>query len=632
MEATSLPPYRLPIGAELDPGGGVRFRVWAPGHDRVDLELEDQAKRWSVQLTPEPDGHHSVIATEARAGTRYRYRVDGAGPFPDPASRFQPDGPHGSSQVIDPTTFTWTDSAWRGVPGERRVLYEMHVGTFTREGTWRAAIPHLQELAQLGVTLIEMMPIADFPGRFGWGYDGVDLFAPTRLYGAPDDLRAFVDHAHTHGIGVILDVVYNHFGPDGNYLKEFSPHYFTDRYWNDWGEPINFDGEQSAGVREFFIANAGYWIDEFHFDGLRYDATQQIFDSSPEHILAAITRQAHACAKQREIFTVAENEPQDVRLVTSPEDGGYGIDALWNDDFHHTVRVALTGHDEAYLCNYHGSAQEIISALKYGFLYQGQYYPWQKQRRGTPALHLPASTFVLFIENHDQVANSAHGARLYALTSPAQWRAAVAILLLAPGTPMLFQGQEFASSHNFLYFADHKPELAKMVRQGRLKFLEQFPTMATPDVQHTLADPSDPQTFASCKLDDVERSENVWARSLHHDLLKLRRDDPAFSAQHRTGFDGAVLGDDCFVLRYAVRSGDDRIVIVNLGGDVDMAAAPEPLLAPPGGTMWQTIWSSENPRYGGAGTARIEDEDGWHIPGRTTAVLAPVVLSREEKQ
>jgi maltooligosyltrehalose trehalohydrolase len=443
----------FPIGAEVVPEG-IHFRVWAPGRKSVEVVFEGGLAPQPLQA--EENGYFSGFAEGASAGALYRFRLDGSeNPLPDPASRFQPEGPHGPSQVVDPAAYRWNDQHWPGVKLPGQVLYEMHVGTFTREGTWPAAAGELPELAATGITVIEMMPVADFPGRFGWGYDGVNLFAPTRLYGTPDDLRDFVDRAHQAGIGVILDVVYNHLGPDGNYLKEFSPDYFTSRYENEWGEALNFDGENCGPVREFFLANAAYWIQEFHFDGLRLDATQQIFDSSPRHIIGEISRTVKRAGGKRSTILVAENEPQETDLVRKQ-----GLDALWNDDFHHTATVALTSRSEAYYSDYCGTPQEFISAAKYGYLYQGQRYKWQKKRRGTPALDLEPAVFVNFFENHDQVANSARGKRIWQSTSPGRFRAMTALLLLMPSTPMLFQGQEFSASAPFVYFADHKPELA----------------------------------------------------------------------------------------------------------------------------------------------------------------------------
>ena len=391
------------------------------------------------------------------------------------------------------------------MPLRGQVIYELHVGTFTKEGTWRAAGRELPALADLGVTVIELMPVADFAGQFGWGYDGVNLFAPTRLYGTPDDFYKFVDQAHSLGIGVILDVVYNHVGPVGNYLKEFSEDYFTKRYKNEWGEAINFDGDNAGPVREFFLANAQYWIEEFHIDGFRLDATQQIFDASKEHILLEIARRVRRAAGGRATLLVAENEPQHVKLVRSPEEGGYGLDALWNDDFHHSAMVVLSGHNEAYYTDYKGAPQEFLSAAKWGYLYQGQRYKWQKKRRGTPAFGIEPAAFVTFIQNHDQIANSARGLRVHRLASFGRYKAMTALMLLGPGTPMLFQGQEFATSSPFYYFADNEQDLARLVAAGRAKFLSQFRTAATPAVQEALADPADRATFDRSKIDHAER-------------------------------------------------------------------------------------------------------------------------------
>lgn len=612
---------RLPVGAEVV-DGGMHFRVWAPRSRKVAVQLQrstKESKPFIAELEREPNGYFSGLIAVAEPGMLYKFQLD-SGLFPDPASRFQPDGPHGLSQIVDPSRFRWTDSRWHGVPRDGQVIYEMHIGTFTREGTWRAAMEELPELVRLGITVLEVMPVADFPGRFGWGYDGVNLFAPTRLYGGPDDFRAFVDRAHSLGLGVILDVVYNHIGPDGNYLKEYSPDYFTKRYENEWGEALNFDSANSGPVREFFIANAGYWIDEYHLDGLRLDATQQIFDNSDEHILSSIGRRVREAANGRATYIVAENEAQEARLVRQREEGGYSLDALWNDDFHHTAAVAITGHSEAYYSDYHGSPQEFISAIKRGYLFQGQWYLWQKKSRGSPTHGLHPANFVTFIQNHDQVANSLRGRRLHQLANPARVRAVTTLLLLGPNTPMLFQGQEFAASAPFQYFADHNPELAKLVATGRRKFLEQFPSVAQPDSTPFLPDPESEKTFLRCKLDFAERERHAEFYALHRDLLKMRREDPVFSAPRAGGVDGAVLGPEAFVLRFFSGDGDDRLLLVNLGPDVELGIMPEPLLAPVNGNPWKMSWSSEDPRYGGRGTPPLGNT-GWRIPGHVAMVL-----------
>jgi maltooligosyltrehalose trehalohydrolase len=612
---------RFPIGAELTPDG-AHFRVWAPKRRRVEV-LFDSGR--AVELAPEPAGYFSGLVPDAADGARYRYRLDGEDAFADPASRFQPEGPHGASEVIDPSRFPWTDTEWPGVPLQDQVIYELHIGTFTREGTWDAARRELPELAAAGITVIEVMPVADFPGKFGWGYDGVGLFAPVAIYGRPDDFRRFVDEAHRAGIGVILDVVYNHVGPDGNYLTQFSDDYFTDRYKNEWGEAINYDGENSAAVREWVTTNAAYWAAEYHLDGLRLDATQQIFDASPENIQTALASAMRAAARGRKVLIVAENESQDTKLVRPPDEGGYGLDALWNDDFHHSAVVALTGHNEAYYTDYSGRPQEFISAAKYGYLFQGQHYKWQAKRRGTPTWGVPPARFVTYIENHDQIANSGRGERLDRLTSPGRLRAMTALLLLAPGTPMLFQGQEFASSAPFHFFADHNDDLRSLVREGRIQFLAQFRNLAQPDIRSCLADPGDRATFERCKLDFSERETHAGMYRLHKDLLRLRREEPAFRARRRGGVDGAVLGEEAFVLRFFGENGDDRLLLVNFGRDLRLDPAPEPLLAPPEGHLWDVIWSSEAPAYGGCSTAPLDTADNWRIPGNAAVVMSPVL-------
>ncbi|MBY0230384.1 MAG: malto-oligosyltrehalose trehalohydrolase [Gemmataceae bacterium] len=610
---------RLPVGAEPS-SVGTRFRVWAPGHAKVSVSIDGKVH----PLAPERDGCHAATL-DAPPGTRYAFLLgDDAKPYPDPASRWQPDGPHGPSAVVDPSSFAWTDAGWKGVAPADRVMYEMHIGTFTPEGTWEAAVRQLPELAKLGVTVLEVMPVAEFPGRFGWGYDGVNLFAPTRLYGSPDDFRRFVDAAHRHKIAVILDVVYNHLGPDGNYLGVFSPAYFNDKHKTDWGKAINFDGEGCGPVRDFYRANARHWIEEYHLDGLRFDATQDIHDGSSPHILAEIVEDCRAAVPHRTLFFVGENEPQHSELARAPEKGGYGIDALWNDDFHHSAMVAMTGRNEAYYTDYHGSPQEFVSAAKWGYLYQGQRYVWQKARRGRPGFDLPPWSFVSFTQNHDQIANSACSRRCHQLTSPGRYRAMTALMLLMPSTPMLFQGQEWAAPQRFCYFADHNEELAPLVENGRKEFLAQFRSLTDPAIRDGIMAPHDEATFQGCKLDPADREEHHATYGLHAELLELRRADPALRAacQGKTRIDGAVLGPEAFVLRWFHEEGD-RLLLVNLGRDLHLAPAPEPLLAPPLGCRWRVAWSSEASHLGGCGVAEPESDDGWRLAGHAAALLRP---------
>lgn len=614
------------VGANVDPCGGVTFRVWVP--DATDVQLclvnEDKVPWQSNRLFREDSGYFAGKVNDAEPGSLYCFRCDeDPNGYPDPASRFQPLGPHGPSQVIDPNQFAWSDQDWRGVAVGSQVIYEIHIGTFTREGTWRSGAAQLPLLAELGITVLEIMPVAEFPGRFGWGYDGVNLFAPTRLYGTPDDFRAFVDCAHALGLAVILDVVYNHLGPDGNYLPFFSQYYLNTHLKTDWGAAINFDGEQSGPVREYYVANATYWIREFHLDGLRLDATQDIHDTSPEHILATISREARRAAGKRSIILLAENEPQLTKHVRPADEGGYALDGLWNDDFHHSATVLLTGRNEAYYSDYLGRAQEFVSAAKYGYLYQGQWYRWQKQPRGTRGFDLPPAAFVHFIQNHDQIANTAAGERIHRRTSPGRYKAMTALLLLSPQTPMLFQGQEFATSSPFFYFADHRTDLADKIAKGRREFMSQFPSIGTPEMQQRMPDPGDPQTFVRSKIDWSDRSEHAEIVALHRDLLQMRREDHVFAAQRLGGIDGAVLAERAFVLRFFGSGGDDRLLVVNFDPDLHLDPMPEPLLGPPSDEGWEVVWSSEEVRYGGAGIPPFETFGPWVVPGHAALVLRP---------
>jgi maltooligosyltrehalose trehalohydrolase len=610
----------LPVGAEPQPGGGVHFRVWAPAPESISLVTEGPG-RGELALERDAAGYADVFVKAAAAGTRYWYRVDGA-LFPDPASRWQPEGPFGPSEVVDPRRYRWSTPSDQGTSMRGQIVYEMHVGSFTPEGTWRSAAAKLPHLAQTGITVLELMPIAEFPGRFGWGYDGVFPYAPTRLYGTPDDFRAFVDVAHQLGLAVILDVVYNHLGPDGCVFAQFSRDYFARA--TEWGEGLNFDGRNAGPVREYFSSNAAYWIDEFHLDGLRLDATQSVHDTSEEHILTVIGQRARAAAGTRQIILIAENEPQHVRLIRPVEEGGNGLDALWNDDFHHSAHVALTGRREAYFSDHRGTPQEFISAAKYGYLFQGQRYAWQKQARGTRALGVPSSAFVNFIENHDQLANCGDGSRTHQTTTPGRYRAMTALFILMPGTPMLFQGQEFGASAPFRYFADHRPVLAAEVLKGRAEFLKQFPSLASPEMQRRLLPPHDPETFASTILDWSEYDTHSQHRRLYEDLISMKRRDSAFCDDGNRHVDGAVLAPEAFVLRYFMTEpGSERLLCVNFGPDLVAGAFAEPLVAPPDGFRWRVRWSSEQPEYGGTGTPEVVGEHGWNLPGQSAIVLEP---------
>jgi maltooligosyltrehalose trehalohydrolase len=446
-------------------------------------------------------------------------------------------------------------------------------------------------------------------------------------------LRSFIDRAHALDLAVILDVVYNHFGPDGNYLAVYSTDYLTRENENDWGDSVNFDGPNSSPVREFFITNGRYWIEEYHFDGFRFDATQSIFDKSDEYIIGAIGRAARLAAGKRSLILIAENEAQETKLVRARSEGGDDLDGLLNDDLHHTAVIALTGRNEAYYTDYRGAPQEFISAAKYGYLFQGQPYSWQEAPRGTPTFGTSPEAFVAFIENHDQVSNTARGDRLRFETSPGRYRAMTALLLLGPWTPLLFQGQEFGSSKRFMFFTDvGDGDMREAIRKGRFKFLAQFPSLANKEVQKDLPSPSDPDVFARCKLDVSERETNREFYALHVDLMKLRREDARFREQIPGGLDGAVLGQASFVLRYFASDHDDRLLVLNFGRCQRLVPVPEPLLAPPLGFEWETIWTSESPRYGGPGAAMVATQDRWLLPAEAAVALRLVPEKAPRKQ
>jgi maltooligosyltrehalose trehalohydrolase len=624
---TSAPPL---LGAHYALGA-AHFRVWAPNASRVDVIAEAPLRK-RIELRKSADGYFGGSDAGLSPGTLYKYEVDGEGPWPDPCSRFQPQGPHGPS-LLTADDYSWHDARWGGLELRGQVLYELHVGTFTAAGTFDAAVEKLPHLAALGITVIELLPIAECPGRFNWGYDGVQLWAPYHVYGEPDSFKRFVDGAHAVGIGVILDVVYNHLGPDGNYLKKFSPYYFSTRYQTDWGEALNFDGDQAHGARDFVIENASYWMREFHLDGFRLDATQSIFDDTRPHILAETIQRARDVAAPRNIIVIAENEPQRGEHLLSPARGGYGLDGMWNDDFHHSARVALTGNRDGYFQDYTGRAQELLSATRRGFLYQGQYYAWQKQPRGSPLRHQPPWRCVHFIQNHDQVGNTFIGHRLHQFSPPSRYRAITALLLLGPQTPLLFMGQEFLSSRRFEYFADHNPQLRELVHAGRRKFLRQFASYAGADSQAHIPDPSADAAFNESKLDWSEAQTHAAALSMHTELLRLRREDPVISQQRGEMIDGATLSEHAFVLRWFDDRHGDRLLVVNLDSQLMPASFAEPLVAPPLHQTWVVVWSSDDLQYGGTGVVEpVSLKGGWRVRANSAVLLRAHPLDGELQQ
>ncbi|SFZ86476.1 maltooligosyltrehalose trehalohydrolase [Devosia enhydra] len=605
-----LPSGRCPGALPVD--GGVRFIVWAPEHDQMALRIEG---RGDFGLQKASDGYFEATIEGAAIGDRYWLRPgDSSEWLADPASRWQPEGPEGPSEVVG-SDYEWTDRDWPGLRIAGQVVMEMHVGSFTPEGTWAAAMDKLPLLVDTGITLIEMMPVATFRGRFGWGYDGTHLFSPYHHYGRPDDLRAFIDRAHALGLGMILDVVYNHFG-HGNRTADFSRHYFKSEE-NDWGKVLNFDGPQAQGVRDHVIGNAVQWIRDFHFDGLRLDAVQEIKDECPRHIVGELVAACRKAAGERSIVMIGEIETQKAKFARPEPQGGMGLDAIWNDDFHHSARVALTGRREAYYHDHHGRPQEFVSSAKFGFQFQGQRYDWQMHARGTPARDLGAAQFVHFLDNHDQIANSGRGMRVHQLGSPARTRALTALLLLGPQTPMLFQGQDFAASQRFLYFSE-QGELDDAIAEGRKKEMTQFPSLRDPAMESRVMRPASPECFAATKLDWAERDAHGEWLALHRDLIRLRKSDPVLSLQPNArsgGLDGSVVSEDTLMLRwFAQGSGTDRLLLINLGRDLAIRSIPDALYAPPEGTEWRVMMSTEDPAYGGAGRAPIDLMERWTLP------------------
>jgi maltooligosyltrehalose trehalohydrolase len=607
--------WELPIGAQPD-AGGTRFRVWAPAARSVAVVLfEGERAGPAHRLEQEADGYFSAHLPGVGAGARYMYRIDDKDPRPDPASRFQPAGVHGPSQVVDPAAFRWSDGSWSGVALNDAVIYELHIGTATPEGTCDALIGKLDAISALGATMIELMPVADFPGSRNWGYDGVNLFAPSRAYGEPDGLRRLVDAAHARGLGVMLDVVYNHFGPDGNYLREFSPSYFTHRHTTPWGDAINVDGPESRPVRDFFIANALHWAHEYHIDGLRLDATHAILDDSPTHLiaeLAATVRQSLPAG--RHFLVIAENEQNDPQILRPAEGAAqpleddpaavaaWGLDGVWADDFHHQLRVALTGERDGYYADYSGSIADLAATISQGWFYQGQKSQHLGGPRGAPAEDVDPPHFVYCIQNHDQVGNRALGERLNHEIGLDAYRAASALLLLAPQTPLLWMGQEWAASTPFLYFTDHSPELGRLVTEGRRKEFAAFSAYSGEQVP----DPQAAETFQRSKLrwEEAEQEPHRGVLRLYRDLLRLRREHPAMAERGKADVVVTPHGERSLLLARGRPGGAQLVLVLNLGGQLtlDLARFPDGAV----GAGWELLLDSEGPRYGGRGDTELD--------------------------
>lgn len=619
MSAAMVRKTDLPFGAQLLGDGSTRFRLWAPAARSVALVLYGSAASGgdgtsgTAEFPAPADSAESADSSGSRtqpmapstvplpgtetaitlyewhckqplAGHRYQFLIDGEHHVPDPASRFNPEDADGSSIVIDPGSYSWEATEWKGRPWHEFVLYELHVGTFTEEGTFEAAGRRLDHLVALGVTAIEIMPVADFPGRRNWGYDGVLLFAPDAAYGTPDDFKRFIDQAHQHGIAVILDVVYNHFGPKGNLLGSYAPSFFTDRHITPWGDAINFDGDDSAAVRAFYRYNALYWIDEFFLDGLRLDAVHAIKDESPYHFLDELSL-AVSLKTDRHVHLILENENNQATLLERLPDASPAVaTAQWNDDIHHALHSLLTGEEDGYYADFSSTAvQQLADGLAQGFIYQGQASPHAGgSARGEPSGSLPTLAFINFLQNHDQIGNRAFGDRIGQLAPAAAVRAAAACVLLGPAVPMIFMGEEFAASSPFLYFCDFDGDLATAVRDGRRREFARFSQFTDPAARQQIPDPTDKATFHRSKLDWSEAQDGEHAAMLgfYQECLQIRRRivQPLLVAGGQCTAVVTILAERAFVVRWTF----DRLGTLSLAANfspvdrVDVAIETSP--------------------------------------------------------
>jgi maltooligosyltrehalose trehalohydrolase len=599
--------HLMPFGTQVLEDGRVSFRLWAPGCNKVSLCIEPGASELLIPMESQPDGWFEVTTDAADPGSRYLFKVSDDMRVPDPASRFNPQDVHGPSEVIAPQNFPWVDTHWAGRPWEEVVLYELHVGSFTPEGTFRALKERLDYFVELGVTAIELMPIADFPGARNWGYDGVLLYAPDSTYGRPDDLKDLIQTSHEKGIMVFLDVVYNHFGPDGNYLHVYAPQFFKDEH-TPWGAAINYDREHSKTVREFFINNALFWLEEYRFDGLRLDAVHSILDHGERHILDELVQRVNETVGQdRHVHLVLENDLNEARHLERPD----RYRAQWNDDFHHALHVLVSGEDDEDYSDQ--PFQHLVRCLTEGFAYQGEVSKHRKgARRGTPSAHLPVNAFVSLLQNHDQVGNRAFGERIAELVRPRPLRAALALMLLAPSTPLLFMGEEYGELTRFTFFCDLGADLAQAVRDGRrAEFAAKFPEFDDPEAQKKIPDPCHPDTFVNSKLDwsRLEKPEHQAWLAYYQNLLLLRKER---LVPHLPGLQGnntavRLLGDRSATIEWRLGDGRKLTLLANLGTTpvlgVEQPASPL-LFASEGdvvpslnaGTLppWSVAWYLEN--------------------------------------
>jgi maltooligosyltrehalose trehalohydrolase len=593
----------LPQGSEIG-AVGVHYRAWAPVCKTLDLQIFDSG---GALLREQPmartgDGCFHTLDEAGQAGDFYKFRLDGAQSFPDPASRWQPQGVHGPSMVIEPRTYLWYDAGWARPQFRDLVIYELHLGTFTPEGTFRAAIDRLAHVRELGANAIEIMPVCDFAGDRNWGYDGVAWYAPSRAYGHPDDLRALVDAAHQSGLAVILDVVYNHLGPAGNYLAGYIGDYLDEEAKTPWGGAIRYGDPAFKPLRDLVLANPGYWMREFHVDGFRFDATHAIIDPSPVHLLTEMVD----CIHDRGGYAIAEDPRNEARLLMPPAEGGHGFDGVWADDFHHTVRVANTHENEAYLGDFAGSLQEVVDTISHGWHYRGQRSPCKQAPRGTECVHLPPEKFVHCIANHDQTGNHPFGTRVNRLVSPEAYRASSALVCLTPGTPLIFMGQEWATHTPFAFFTDHDAELGKLITQGRREEFKDFATFNDPAQLKRIPDPQQRDTFAASKLDWAEPGHQPHAGTLalYRACLRLRRMYAAFRPATRDTWQIEALPCGIAAVRYRDSAGD-WLILFDLVGGHSGPLSEYRVCAAANRRKWQTALSSNEAQFGGSGETAV---------------------------
>lgn len=610
----------ITLGATCLERDRTRFLVWAPFADRVEVRIVEPRER-IIPLDRDERGYFEKTVDGAPAGSLYYYHLDGDSEYPDPASRFQPRGVDGPSQVVDPD-FPWDDTQWEGLPLKDYIIYELHIGTFTPEGTFDAITDHLNGIIELGITAVELMPVAQFPGSRNWGYDGVYPFAVQESYGGPDALKRFVNTCHRKGLAVILDVVYNHLGPEGNHLSEFGP-YFTDRYRTPWGNAINFDVAYSDDVRRFFIENALYWITEFHIDALRLDALHAIIDISAYGFIEELAASVHELAKKlnHHLYLIGESTSNDFRLVRPPENGGYGLDAQWNDDFHHALHTLLTGENTGYYQDF-GTIQQMAKAYREGFVYSGEYSPYRKHQHGTSSKDIPAHRLVVFSQNHDQVGNRARGERLSQLVSLESLKLAAGVIILSPFLPLVFMGEEYCEMAPFSYFISHSdPALVEAVRKGRREEFNAF------NWQGEIADPQDKAAFLSARLNHELRNkgQHKVLYDFYRELIRLRKENPVLACLSKD--DMEVVGDESNKSLYVRRWQGDREVVILYNFNDNTVKMHQLVSA----GEWHRIMGSADERWLGGGNSIPDKIDSRGEIDLTLKPKSFVLLEKGEK-